>query len=61
MDRLRGHAGRRDRSVPFCNCAKSPSVHPDAVAVRDSKDRDGPVLAFPAASWGAFLILLADR
>ncbi|MBO4210663.1 DUF397 domain-containing protein [Micromonospora echinofusca] len=26
-----------------------------AVAVRDSKDRGGPVLAFPAASWRSFL------
>ncbi len=27
----------------------------DGVAVRDSKDRDGPVLSFTAAEWVAFL------
>lgn len=26
-----------------------------AVAVRDSKDPDGPVLAFPEPAWGTFL------
>jgi uncharacterized protein DUF397 len=26
----------------------------DVVAVRDSKDRDGPVLAFAPAAWRAF-------
>ena len=28
---------------------------PDVVLVRDSKDRDGPALAVPAAAWRAFL------
>ncbi|MFF3112068.1 DUF397 domain-containing protein [Kitasatospora sp. NPDC057904] len=28
------------------------------VPVRDSKDPDGPVLAFPAEAWSAFLIAL---
>ncbi|MGW1678828.1 DUF397 domain-containing protein [Saccharopolyspora sp. NPDC002376] len=32
-----------------------------AVAVRDSKDPDGPVLAFPASSWSAFLARVAER
>jgi hypothetical protein len=27
----------------------------DAVAVRDSKDRTGPVLVFEAAAWAAFI------
>ncbi|MEV6707960.1 DUF397 domain-containing protein [Micromonospora wenchangensis] len=27
----------------------------DAVAVRDSKDRPGPVLTFPPAAWGGFV------
>ncbi len=27
---------------------------PGGVLVRDSKDRDGPVLAFPAAAWHTF-------
>ncbi|MEV0703682.1 DUF397 domain-containing protein [Saccharopolyspora sp. NPDC050389] len=32
-----------------------------AVAVRDSKEPDGPVLAFPASSWAAFLGRVAER
>lgn len=32
-----------------------------AVAVRDSKDPDGPVLAFPASSWSAFLDRFPER
>jgi hypothetical protein len=28
---------------------------PDAVLVRDSKDRDGPALAVPVIAWRAFL------
>ncbi|MGH3612142.1 MAG: DUF397 domain-containing protein [Pseudonocardia sp.] len=28
---------------------------PQGVRVRDSKDRDGPALAFPVAAWHAFL------
>ncbi|PKW13291.1 uncharacterized protein DUF397 [Saccharopolyspora spinosa] len=32
-----------------------------AVAVRDSKDPGGPVLAFPASSWAAFLARVAGR
>ncbi|HEY2763673.1 MAG TPA: DUF397 domain-containing protein [Pseudonocardiaceae bacterium] len=31
---------------------------PDAVLVRDSKDRDGPALTVPAATWRAFLATL---
>ncbi|MCI2423584.1 DUF397 domain-containing protein [Saccharopolyspora sp. K220] len=31
-----------------------------AVAVRDSKDPEGPVLAFPASSWAAFLARVAE-
>jgi len=27
----------------------------DGAAVRDSKDKSGPVLAFPAGAWQAFL------
>lgn len=33
----------------------------EAVAVRDSKDPDGPALAFPADSWRRFLSSLTDR
>ncbi|MGK5630607.1 DUF397 domain-containing protein [Streptomyces sp. URMC 123] len=30
------------------------------VPVRDSKDRSGPVLAFPADEWGAFLTAVKE-
>ncbi|TDD10709.1 DUF397 domain-containing protein [Saccharopolyspora terrae] len=33
----------------------------DAVAVRDSKDPDGPALAFLAGAWRRFLTSLTDR
>jgi Domain of unknown function (DUF397) len=32
----------------------------DEIAVRDSKDRDGPVLRFTAHEWGAFLAGVRD-
>ncbi len=31
---------------------------PEGVLVRDSKDRDGPALAVPTATWQAFLTTL---
>lgn len=33
----------------------APEVRGRAVRVRDSKDRSGPVLEFPAVAWGAFV------
>ncbi|WP_217143912.1 DUF397 domain-containing protein [Streptomyces sp. AC627_RSS907] len=36
-----------------CVEVKSPVV--EALAVRDSKVPEGPVLAFPAAAWNAFV------
>jgi hypothetical protein len=32
----------------------------DAVAVRDSKDRTGPVLVFGTAAWAAFIAAAKD-
>ena len=32
----------------------------DEIAVRDSKDRDGPVLRFTTHEWGAFLAGVRD-
>jgi len=34
------------------------AVAPDTVLVRDSKDRDGPVLSVSTAAWHAFLTSL---
>ncbi|MEH0973231.1 DUF397 domain-containing protein [Micromonospora sp. CPCC 205546] len=42
------------RSVGNGNCVEVAAVG-DRVAVRDSKDRPGPVLAFPAPAWHAFV------
>lgn len=36
------------------NCVEVASNVPGMVAVRDSKDPDGPKLAFPPAEWEAF-------
>ncbi|MFI7427768.1 DUF397 domain-containing protein [Micromonospora sp. NPDC049836] len=38
------------------NCVEVASNLPGVVAVRDSKDRVGPVLTFPAAAWAAFTV-----
>ncbi|MGW4562160.1 DUF397 domain-containing protein [Streptomyces sp. NPDC004561] len=35
-------------------CVEVANLTPD-IAVRDSKDRQGPALLFPAAAWTAFL------
>lgn len=42
------------------NCVEAGPVRDDSgrVAVRDSKDRGGPVLVYPAAAWTAFVASL---
>jgi len=42
------------RSVGNGNCVEVATAG-DRVAVRDSKDRPGPVLAFPSPAWRAFV------
>jgi Domain of unknown function (DUF397) len=37
------------------NCVEVRTLPYGGVAVRDSKDRGGPVLRFTAAEWGAFV------
>jgi hypothetical protein len=37
------------------NCVEVCAGEPDVVAVRDSKDRGGPELAFAGAAWAAFV------
>jgi Domain of unknown function (DUF397) len=37
------------------SCVEVRADRPDAVAVRDSKDRGGPELAFAAGAWEAFV------
>ncbi|KKK05127.1 DUF397 domain-containing protein [Micromonospora sp. HK10] len=38
------------------DCVEVATNLPGVVAVRDSKDRVGPVLTFPAAAWAAFTV-----
>jgi len=42
------------------NCVQVAANLPGAVAVRDSKDRTGPVLIFDYATWQAFTAQLRD-
>lgn len=45
---------KSSRSTAQANCVEVAFAGP-AVAVRDSKNTTGPVLAFPAESWSTFL------
>jgi Domain of unknown function (DUF397) len=51
-----GHLNWRKaiRSMNNGACAEVASV-PGIVAVRDSKDPEGPVVCYPATSWRSFL------
>jgi hypothetical protein len=44
--------GSRSNGQP--NCVEV-AFAPDTVAVRDSKNPDGPVLLFPSVDWAGFL------
>jgi hypothetical protein len=46
---------KSSRSGQSGNCVEVAGNLRDVVAVRDSKDRTGPVLAFSGAEWAAFL------
>jgi Domain of unknown function (DUF397) len=52
---MSGHSGWRTSSHSLGNgeCVEAGNG-PGVVAVRDSKDPDGPVLAFPPRAWEAF-------
>ncbi|MEU2208683.1 DUF397 domain-containing protein [Streptomyces hygroscopicus] len=41
-------------SNPFDECVEVAVNVPDAVAIRDSKNPDGPILRFTPAAWAAF-------
>jgi Domain of unknown function (DUF397) len=41
------------------NCAEIAASN-GVVAVRDSKDADGPVLRYPLTSWASFLVTARD-
>lgn len=46
---------RSTRSFSNSNCVEVARLPDGAVGVRDSKDRDGPVLRFTREEWAAFL------
>ncbi|PZG14146.1 DUF397 domain-containing protein [Micromonospora craterilacus] len=43
------------------NCVEVADKLPGVVAVRDSKDPAGPVLAFAPESWRAFVVRVVQR
>ena len=45
----------RKSSLSFVNGCVEVAILHDQVAVRDSKDRAGPVLVFTASEWAAFV------
>ncbi|WP_329111248.1 DUF397 domain-containing protein [Micromonospora sp. NBC_01699] len=51
---------KSSRSGTNANCVEIAEL-PQAVAVRDSKDPAGPVLAFDRAAWGTFVRELPGR
>ena len=54
MDLTRAAWHKSTRSSGNGNCVEV-AVVDDAVGVRDSKDRSGPVLVFTASEWRAFI------
>jgi Domain of unknown function (DUF397) len=56
-DGMDDHIAWRKASKSFSNgaCVEVAALPGGAVAVRDSKDREGPVLRFTAAEWDAFI------
>ncbi|MEU7979082.1 DUF397 domain-containing protein [Micromonospora sp. NPDC049081] len=43
------------------NCVEVAGNLPGMIAVRDSKDPDGPTLTFTPAAWQTFLTRITDR
>lgn len=61
MTDLAGAIWRKsERSNNGGNCVEVARNLPGIVAVRDSKDRSGPVLAFTPAEWLAFVSGVRD-
>ncbi|MEV4826984.1 DUF397 domain-containing protein [Micromonospora sp. CA-248260] len=63
MDELTGARWRKSSrsSSNGGACVEVADDLPGAVAVRDSKDPDGPALTFAPTSWRTFVAGLADR
>jgi hypothetical protein len=60
MDLSRAVWRRSAHSGANGNCVEVAGNLPDVVAVRDSKDQGGPVLAFPPEAWSAFVAAVQD-
>jgi hypothetical protein len=43
------------------NCVEVAFAEPTAVAVRDSKNQDGPTLAVPVVTWHSFISTVGAR
>ncbi len=51
---------KSSRSGSQANCVEVAANLPGEIAVRDSKDPDGPKLIFAPAGWGAFTAGVRD-
>jgi hypothetical protein len=59
-EQLQPMTWRKSSRSSHTNCVEV-ALSPEVVAVRDSKDRRGPVLTFSAAAFGEFLAGLKQR
>jgi hypothetical protein len=48
-------------STDDSNCVEVAFAEPAAVAVRDSKNQDGPTLAVPVVTWHSFISRVGSR
>lgn len=60
FDRSRALWRKSTRSQGTGECVEVADNIPRTVAVRDSKDRTGPVLAFAHPSWSSFVAAIKD-
>ena len=49
------------QSNPSGNCVEIADLPDGGMAIRDSKDKDGPRLEFTAGEWSAFVEGIRDR
>lgn len=55
MDDLKGAIWRKSSYTSQGNCVEVATLPDGGRAVRDSKDKDGPVLKFTRSEWEAFI------